>query len=404
MKIALVIERFNLLRGGQERSTYELAGALGELNLDVTLVAARIDRPDTGDLPFKTREVPANAWTRSGQRRNFEQNVTRYFAESDYDIVHSMIPLPIAHVYQPRSGSILYSGKRHAASYECPLMANFKRATSILNRARQAWIANERKLSQAPDGPVVAALSNYVAEQFKTEYGLHENRIHLVRNGVRIDAFRSEETKEQGRRLRQLFDKKDDLAIFLFAADDPRRKGLSWLLKAAAQAATLLTENERDFRIIVIGGKNILPYRRQVLATTIEKRILFLGSTQQMPPLMRMCDAVVLPTYDDPCSRLIMEGLASGKPAITTRYNGAAEFLADGKYGIIIENCPDTTALAQALLRLCDPSQQQKMSQAIESDHLYQQVSMQRHAQELLTLYKKLLQNKIGVRCEILKK
>jgi len=392
MKIALVIERFNLLRGGQERSTYELAGALGELNLDVTLVAARIDRPDVGDLPFKTHEVPANAWTRSGRRRNFEQNVTRYFAESDYDIVHSMIPLPTAHVYQPRSGSILYSGKRHAASYECPLMANFKRATSILNRARQAWIANERKLSQAPNGPVVAAISNYVAEQFKTEYGLHENRIHLVRNGVRIDSFRSNKTKEQGRRLRQLFDKKDDLAIFLFAADDPRRKGLSWLLNSAAQAATMLTKNELDFRIIVIGGKNVLPYRKQVLATPIEKRILFLGSTQQMPPLIQMCDAVVLPTYDDPCSRLIMEGLASGKPAITTSYNGAAEFLADGKYGIIIENCPDTKALAQALLRLCDPQQQQQMSQAIESDHLYQQVSMQRHARELLTLYKKLLQ------------
>jgi glycosyltransferase involved in cell wall biosynthesis len=305
-----------------------------------------------------------------------------------------MIPLPTAHVYQPRSGSILYSEKRHAASYECPLMANFKRATSILNRARQAWIANERKLSRTPDGPVVAALSNYVAEQFKTEYGLHENRIHLVRNGVRIDSFRSNETKEQGRRLRQLFDKKNNLAIFLFAADDPRRKGLSWLLKAAAQTATMLTKNERDFRIIVIGGKKIIPYRKQVRATTIEKRILFLGSTQQMPPLIQMCDAVVLPTYDDPCSRLIMEGLASGKPAITTSYNGAAEFLAAGKYGIIIENCPDTAALAHALLRLCDPQQQKKMSQAIESDHLYQQVSMQRHAQELLTLYKKLLQKK----------
>jgi glycosyltransferase involved in cell wall biosynthesis len=158
----------------------------------------------------------------------------------------------------------------------------------------------------------------------------------------------------------------------------------------------MLTKNERDFRIIVIGGKKILPYRKQVLATTIEKRILFLGSTQQMPPLIQMCDAVVLPTYDDPCSRLIMEGLASGKPAITTSYNGAAEFLASGKYGIIIENCPDIAALAQALLRLCDHRQQQQMSQAIESDHLYQQVSMQRHAQELLTLYKKLLQKKLA--------
>jgi len=99
---------------------------------------------------------------------------------------------------------------------------------------------------------------------------------------------------------------------------------------------------------------------------------------------------VVLPTYNDACSRVVLEGLAAGKPAITTRYNGAAEFLGQGRYGCIVDQCDNVDELAAALLRICDRRQQQRMCQAVEADKLWQQVGMARHARELVQLYQSL--------------
>jgi glycosyltransferase involved in cell wall biosynthesis len=107
-----------------------------------------------------------------------------------------------------------------------------------------------------------------------------------------------------------------------------------------------------------------------------------------------MCDAVVLPSYNDACSRLVLEGLAVGKPAITTRFNGACDYLGEGRYGCIVEPCDDVEALANAMLELCDPAKVQAMCQAIERDNLREQVSMHRHARELLELYRQIIQNK----------
>ena len=91
-------------------------------------------------------------------------------------------------------------------------------------------------------------------------------------------------------------------------------------------------------------------------------KVIFNGPTSKVPALATMADAMVLPTYNDACSRTIMEGLAAGCPGITTRYNGAADFLDEGQFGIILEKCGDAGELASALLTLCDRQRQQKMA------------------------------------------
>ena len=109
-----------------------------------------------------------------------------------------------------------------------------------------------------------------------------------------------------------------------------------------------------------------------------------------MPALLYMADAVVLPSYNDACSRLILEGLAVGRAGVTTRFNGAADFLGEGKYGLVIDRCDDVEALAEALLNLCDPQHQRQMSDAIASDDVCEQVSVHRHARQLMDLYGRL--------------
>ena len=391
MKIALIFERFNLQRGGAERSTYELAHALTELGEDITLVAAKIENQHTDNLPFKMRQVPVTGLTRTRQWYNFQKAMADLAAGNEFDIIHSMVPLDCAHVYQPRGGSIWYSTKRHAASYKYPLQRRFKLATAWLNRPRHARIASERMLCLENNTPTIAALSNYVADQFRSIYQLNDDRIHLIRNGIDVERLRSMQAHTDGKKLRHLYDRQGNKALFLFAAENLRLKGLDWLLKAAEKAAEQLSDGLRDFVIMVLSSENYQNFWIRTQKPTLKHRILFMGATNRIDAQLHMCDAVVLPTYNDACSRLVLEALAVGKPAITTSKNGAADFLDNGKYGFVIEQSDNIDALAQALLQLCDPNIQKNISQAIEFDRLHERVSIKRHAQELITLYNELL-------------
>jgi UDP-glucose:(heptosyl)LPS alpha-1,3-glucosyltransferase len=396
MKVALITENFDTRRGGAERSTFELAHCLCELGAQVTLVAGQITNQDQSNLPFALHPLSLPGITRLSRWRNLEPALASYLARSDFDIVHSMIPLLGADIYQPRGGSIRYSAQRHAHSYSNPWIRRFKQNTAFLNLTRQAQIKSERKLCHAERGPVIAALSQYVKDQFKTGYNLADHRIRVIRNGILPDLLLSEEARQQGENLRQLYTKHKDFTLFVFAAVNFRLKGLGWLMEAARQTAEQLTSSHRDFRILVIGSKNYEKYWQRSNQLGLGERMIFTGATQSMPAVLQMCDAVVLPSYNDACSRLVLEGLAAGKPAITTRFNGACDFLGRGRYGCIIETCDDTEALAQALLQLCRRKNLEQMKRAIQEDKIHEQVSMVRHARELLELYRQIVHNKSG--------
>lgn len=395
MKVALVLEKFDLQRGGAERSSFEMGRALGELGCEVTLLAGRVNRAGVQEVPFEMVEVPVRGALRTTWWRHFQQAMEAHFKTANYDIVHSMVPLATADVYQPRGGSILHSSMRHGQSFG-PVKNAYKQLTRRFNRGRECRIASERQLCRGSDGPVVAALSGYVAEQFRHDYGLAENRIRLIRNGIQTGRFTSEQAKENGRKLRRLYDSADNLAIFVFAAASFRLKGLGWLIRSAARAAAQLGDGLRDFRVLVVGGEDYSAYYQQAQALKLEQKVIFTGPTQEMPAMLQMADAVILPTYNDACSRLIMEGLAAGRPGITTRFNGAADFLTDresdayARYGSIVKDCDDDEALAIAMLRVCHRAEWRKMCQAIQADHLAEQVSMTRHARELFELYETL--------------
>jgi len=395
MKIALVLERFNLTRGGAERSTYEMACSLTALGIDVTIVAGQIDRNGIDNDQLSLVEVHKKHGIQSLQWKRFEKAVAAHVGQNNYDVVHSMVPLQMADVYQPRGGSMVKSSARHSQSFNSPVKVWLKQKTAWMNRGRQAKIASERELCNRQDGPVLAALSSYVAGQFKDDYQLDAKRIRLIRNGVRTDVLRGEQAIKQGRKLRSLYDRDDNLALFVFAAENFRLKGLDWLLQSSRVAAEQLKEKHRDFRILVAGSDDYTQYWQKAQDLGLAGRVLFLGSTNQMPALLQMADAVVLPTYNDACSRIILEALAAGKPGITTKFNGAADFLQEGKYGVIIDNCDDTQALTNALLKICDKSEQVKMAKAIEFDKVYEQVSMTRHAAELIKLYEEIVVMKI---------
>jgi len=105
-------------------------------------------------------------------------------------------------------------------------------------------------------------------------------------------------------------------------------------------------------------------------------------------------EAAVLPTYYDPCSRFILEGLAAGKPVITTKYNGAAEMFESGRHGRVIFEPDDVVGLAEAITFCTNPDNAENIAKAIAQDALADTISIDRHAKEMIQLYEEIIQTR----------
>ena len=147
MRVALITEDLNPRRGGAERSASELAAELARQGMDLTVLARRVTVKSV-DRSYQDKIFRVSARTRVGRWRKFAQAVGGHLAETNYDIVHSLVPIPQVDVYQPRGGSILYSAKRSAQTYACSIKSRMKLKTMVFNRARQVRIAGERTLCE----------------------------------------------------------------------------------------------------------------------------------------------------------------------------------------------------------------------------------------------------------------
>jgi len=380
-KVAIIIERTDVALGGAERSISEVAEALSTLGLEVHLLAAK-GASGGGNTHILCRDVPGRRVTLA----TFGAAIQNHLAQTHYDIIHSVLPFDFADLYQPRGGTYAESVVRNAASYSNPLVRLFKRLTARANLRRMELLRAERRLCQGSEGPLIAALSRYVVDQLHRHYGTLPERVVLALNGVatgrKVDA---DET--QTLRSRIASTTQNDPTVFLFAAHNFRLKGLDRAIRALA-----LTPGPAC--LAVVGAGKIDGPRRLARRLGLENRVVFLGPLKQVQNAVAAADVGILPTFYDPSSRFILEVLATGKPVITTRFNGAADHFTDGRHGIVVDSPDNIAALAEAIRHFTVAENTRRAAQAIAEDRLAENISIRRVANELLGVYEKIQERK----------
>ena len=389
MKVAIINERAEETLGGAERSAFELADALRQNGLNVDLLAA------TGRKTENVKILCANKRTGRVGFYAFQKALKKHLEHNHYDIIHSFLPFDFADIYQPRGGSYPEAIIRNAASFQNKFIENFKRLTAFANFRRTTSLRAEKKLCRKKDGPVIAALSNYVAQQFIKHYGLDERRIVVIPNGVKTsrlpDAAAASQIRSQ---ILSNFGLKntENAVLFLFAANNFRLKGLSVLLEAFYLAMKKGT-NSSSF-LVVVGRRNNQKYFETAKNFGIEKNVAFLKPTDNLQTISAAADVAVLPTFYDPSSRFILEALSIGKPVITTKYNGATDLFSNNIHGKIIDQPENIEALAETIIYFTNKDNIQKASRAIAADNIAQQVSINRAVRQLISLYETILETK----------
>ncbi len=390
-RIAIIIERANIALGGAERSVFELAAALSGLGLEVDILAAK-GQTNARNIHILCQDSPGK---RVGLLR-FEKRLKQHLSENRYSLIHSVLPFGFADIYQPRGGAYAESIVCNAASYQNKFLSYCKKLTAFANFRRTRLLQAERKLCKEPDGPVIIALSQYVAEQFRQHYAVGDERIVVIPNGVKIN---EKIDKKQAERFRTQIltqpklKEADNPILFLFAAHNFRLKGLSAAIKALKYKIEKYGLTHKAY-LIVVGNDKAHKYIRLAKKLGVDKQILFLGAVQNIQNILSIIDVAILPTFYDPCSRFILEALSADKPVITTRFNGAIDLFTNNRHGKVIDEAADTPALAEAIGYFSDTNNIQKASQAIIADNIKENISINRVAKQLESLYKSIMQKK----------
>jgi UDP-glucose:(heptosyl)LPS alpha-1,3-glucosyltransferase len=110
-------------------------------------------------------------------------------------------------------------------------------------------------------------------------------------------------------------------------------------------------------RLLVVGKPRTARFERLAQRLGVADRVRFVGLCADMRNAYFTADFLVHPTFYDPCSNVVLEALACGLPAITSRYNGAAELMHPPRDGFVIDDPHDHARLASCLGQMLDPVQ-----------------------------------------------
>lgn len=379
MNLALVIERFDPTGGGAERSTAQIAGELTRRGHRVTILTGYTEPCEPGyavESLFNHWHIGVVSLLR------FARWAPRRIARGGFDASLSVTTAVPASVLQPRSGTIRETLERNIAMRTTPAARLTKRTFVALSPKQQALLALERRTLASPRVRRIAALSQYVVDQLQRHYGVDPQRIEIIPNAAEMPRADASQREAWRQLIRKGFSIPDDAPAYLFAAHNPQLKGGNQLF----QAVKLLQDRGIKVTIMLAGPTE---YAQQGLAARlgIRDRIRFIGPTGHMPALYCAADVTVLPSFYDPASKVVIESLMMGTPAISTAFNGASDFLTapDGRRrGRVIADPADIASLASAMAELADPAERARCREAAVG--LEEPLSMRRHVDRLEAL------------------
>ena len=165
---------------------------------------------------------------------------------------------------------------------------------------------------------------------------------------------------------------------------------MNFLLKGVAQtvrAFSRFMRRRNGAHLVVLGREMAEGYERLVGAAGIGQFVRFRQPVDDIWPVYAAADAVVLLSWYDPCSRVVLEATAFGTPCVTTAFNGAAEALGDGA-GVVVDSPADLRAVVDAMTRLADPAERRRLADACRT--VAPRLTMDRHVDELMEIYKEI--------------
>jgi UDP-glucose:(heptosyl)LPS alpha-1,3-glucosyltransferase len=316
--LGLVVPRFGPA-GGNEAQAWRLANALVERGHEVTVYAGAFDaRADA-----RIRRVALGPWARGGGARALAFALASRRV-GDHDAVWSF-------GRSLRHDIVRMGWGAHGAWVERRPGLTSGRSTP------KDWLFMGLDAQAARRARVVVVNSAMAKADVVRHCGVPGDKVLVIRNGVDLGRFSPEPRREALRRRLGLGTGR----IAVFVGSGFVRKGLG----TAAQA--FLTASAPQDELVVIGRDRHEGRWRARLEGELCSKLRWVGPCEDPAPWIRAADALVLPTTYDPASNVVLEAMASGIPAVTSRWDGSAEVVPDRR--LIVDDPLNQRDVAAAL-------------------------------------------------------
>ncbi|MFZ2855438.1 MAG: glycosyltransferase family 4 protein [Rhodocyclaceae bacterium] len=373
MKIAVIRQRYNPY-GGAERFVERALGALVHEGAEITLITRSWEGAEIRD-GYKQLICNPKAKGRTARDRSFARCAQEAMASGGFDITQSHERIPGCMIFRAGDG-VHAAWLAHLRRVRGPL----GRLGLALNPYHRYILAAERAMFAHPALRAVICNSRMVRDEIVRHYGVPEEKLHVIYNGIDLARFNPALAGEHRRAVREGLGIAEEMPVFLFVGNGFERKGLPQLLRAFAG------RQGPEARLLVVGADRKMR-EAQALAQGlgIAAHVHFLGAQQDVRPFYGAADAFALPTLYDPFPNAALEALACGLPLVSSSTCGVAELVEEGISGFIVDAL-DEKGIGTALDRLAVHAPAMRAAARAAAETL----PIEAMSQRLMTLYREL--------------
>ncbi|UNC93261.1 glycosyltransferase family 4 protein [Candidatus Contubernalis alkalaceticus] len=374
--------------GGLAQHVYDLTSALVETGQEVDLITVGDHQlPSVEKVKGITvhRVTPYDLTTPHFIPWIIQLNISMLevavslFNTEQYDLVH-------AHDWL-----VAYAGRALKHIYKVPLIATIH-ATEY-GRNNGLHNDDQRYISDVEwwlgfEAWKVICCSSYMEKELKNIFGLPKDKISVIYNGVDIENYQANVSKEAVKSFRNQFASPEEKIVF-FVGRLVKEKGVQVLLEAAPQ---ILNYHPKTKFVIAGKGPMMNDLRNKALDLGIAERVIFTGyvddDTRNL--LYASSDAAVFPSLYEPFGIVALEGMATRTPVIVSDTGGLSEIIEHNVDGLkaFVEN---PISLADNILKvLMDEKTAKRLSQTAYrkvTDHF----SWMGIARKTVTVYEEVL-------------
>jgi UDP-glucose:(heptosyl)LPS alpha-1,3-glucosyltransferase len=350
MRIALALERFGRHAGGAESYAVELARTLVSRGWEVHMYGHEWDGEPEGAFFHPIARLPK--WIPPSLRiLHFAFTHRRMIAVEHFDVVLGFGNTLAMNVYQSHGGVHRLSTLRKLEAIRNPVLRAVKRMALLATPKyhARAWI--ESAPFRMKHLPVIIAISDMVRQDMADYFRVDKETIRLVYNGIDHARFVAPDGRTRNQ-VRQRLGFEQNEVLFLFMAYDFRKKGVRYLVEAAARLREKVGPG--SFGIVVVGNHPSPLLSTLVRRLDLDGTVRFPGPTREPEAFYAACDVFILPTFYDACSLVVFEAMAAGLPVISTVFNGASGVITGGADGAVLKDPRDINEMAGAMERFLD--------------------------------------------------
>jgi 1,4-alpha-glucan branching enzyme len=341
LNICFVSPEYFPISGGTGAYVYYLSRQLQKLGHDIHIITrSEVNSTETVDgININHIKCGGNPVTKYwGFARSTSKKLEELNEKFALDIIHANLPLVPNFAIPEESSKVIISTvhstwKGEAESIRHEGMRKLNSNERFMLRFNSLLRSSEKKLMTRSDALV--AVSMYTKKELIEFYGIEEDKIQVIYNGVDMQKFNPNKNKASLRREIGLEEKQK---IVLFVGRFYRRKGLTTLL----QSIPKVVQKFRDVKFVISGEgskQNKTKLIRMARKLRIQNSILFLGyfPDEKLPDLYAASDIFVLPALYENFPFAILEAQSTGLPVISTKVGGIPELIIDKKTGLLFD-------------------------------------------------------------------